>query len=300
MIYITTQGGPGNASTTLNIHAYKRGFEFLDIGYASAMMISLSAVVFGCVLIFARLRRKRDLVAPMPGYSGKIIGDAGCQRRTDVVLMLVIVAPIVWMVLASFKNRVDVTQHPTELLFTPTLDNYRQLFIRSDFLFTRSNSFIVAGGSTILGLLLAVPAAFAISWHRMTWPATFTLFARMAPGTLFLLPWFLMFSGTGLSGTHLALIITHAVITLPIALWTMLPYFDAFRANWSKVPRSTAAGPAHILAAHSMPIVAPGVVVATILCFIFSWNYFLFALVLVRLPHEDRRSSLHSISSVKA
>lgn len=57
VIYITTQGGPGTASTTLNILAYRRGFEFFDIGYASAMMVTLSALVFGSVLVFARLRR---------------------------------------------------------------------------------------------------------------------------------------------------------------------------------------------------------------------------------------------------
>jgi len=84
------------------------------------------------------------------------------------------------------------------------------------FLENTLNSFYVTLGSTALGLLLAVPAAYAISWHRLVWPATLTLFARMAPGTLFLLPWFLMFSQVGLSGTHAALIITHTVITVPI------------------------------------------------------------------------------------
>ncbi|WP_236033805.1 carbohydrate ABC transporter permease [Belnapia mucosa] len=57
VIYITTQGGPGTASTTLNIMAYRRGFEFFDIGYASAIMVTLSAIIFGSVLAFARLRR---------------------------------------------------------------------------------------------------------------------------------------------------------------------------------------------------------------------------------------------------
>lgn len=57
VIYITTQGGPGTASTTLNILAYRRGFEFFDIGYASAIMVTLSALVLGSVLAFSRLRR---------------------------------------------------------------------------------------------------------------------------------------------------------------------------------------------------------------------------------------------------
>jgi multiple sugar transport system permease protein len=57
VIFLTTQGGPGNASTTLNILAYRRGFEFFDFGYASAIMVTLSAVVFGSVLVLAKLRR---------------------------------------------------------------------------------------------------------------------------------------------------------------------------------------------------------------------------------------------------
>ncbi len=58
VIYITTQGGPGYASSTMNIYAYRKGFEFSDIGYASALMITLSTIVFGAVLVFAQLRRK--------------------------------------------------------------------------------------------------------------------------------------------------------------------------------------------------------------------------------------------------
>jgi multiple sugar transport system permease protein len=196
------------------------------------------------------------------------------------ILVVVLFAPIAWMVLASFKSRVDITQYPPRLLFAPTLENYRQLFVRTDFLDNTLNSFYVAGGSTLLGLLLAVPAAFAISWHRMVWPATLTLFARMAPGTLFLLPWFIMFSSVGLSGTHAALIITHAVITLPIALWTMLPHFDGLPRELTESAQIDGCRSLQILLRIALPVVAPGLVVATILSFIFSWNYFLFALVL--------------------
>ena len=57
VIYLTTQGGPGTASTTLNILAYRRGFEFFDLGYASAIMVTLSAIVFGSVLVFTKLRQ---------------------------------------------------------------------------------------------------------------------------------------------------------------------------------------------------------------------------------------------------
>jgi len=197
-----------------------------------------------------------------------------------IVLCIVLFAPIAWMILASFKNRTEITKYPPELFFTPTLENYQHLFTRTDFLENTLNSFYVAGGSTVLGLLLALPAAYAISWHRMTWPATLTLFARMAPGTLFLLPWFIMFSNVGLSGTHAALIITHAVITLPIALWTMLPHFDGLPRELTESAQIDGCSSLQILTLIALPIVMPGLIVAIILSFIFSWNYFLFALAL--------------------
>ena len=196
------------------------------------------------------------------------------------VLMVVLFAPILWMIMASFKSRVEITRYPPQLWFSPTLENYRELFVRTDFLDNTLNSLIVASGSTLLGLVLAVPAAFAISWHRMSWPATLTLFARMAPGTLFLLPWFLMFSKVGLTGTHAALVITHAVITLPIALWTLLPHFDGLPRELTESAQLDGCRSLDILLRIALPVVMPGLIVATILSFIFSWNYFLFALVL--------------------
>jgi len=208
-----------------------------------------------------------------------------------LVLMVVLFAPIAWMILASFKNRVDITRYPPKLLFEPTLDNYRELFIRTDFLDNTLNSFYVAGGSTLLGLALAIPAAFAISWHRLTWPATLTLFARMAPGTLFLLPWFIMFSSLGLAGSHVALIITHAVITVPIALWTLLPHFDGLPRELTESAQIDGCRSPQVLLWGAVPVVVPGIIVAVILSFIFSWNYFLFALVL---------SNIHSKTAIVA
>lgn len=196
------------------------------------------------------------------------------------ILMIVILAPVIWMISLSFKVRADVTKIPPPLFFTPTLDNYRELFVRAEFLSNTWNSFIVAGGSTLLGLVLAIPAAFAISWHRVTWPATVTLFARMAPGTLFLVPWFIMFTEIGLAGTFTALIVTHAVITMPVALWTLLPYFDASPRELVEAAQIDGCRPLDILVRVAVPVVVPGIVVASILSFVFSWNYFLFALVL--------------------
>ena len=196
------------------------------------------------------------------------------------VLIIVVVAPIFWIGLSSFKGPADITRLPPTLWFEPTLANYRGLFQQSDFLLYTWNSIVVSVGSTALGLALAIPAAFAISWHRMTWPATITLFARMAPGTLFLLPWFVLFTQMGLIGTHFLLVVTHAVITVPVALWTLLPHFDGMPRELVESAQIDGCRPASILLRVAIPVVMPGIIVAAILCFVFSWNYFLFALAL--------------------
>ncbi|PWS35617.1 carbohydrate ABC transporter permease [Falsiroseomonas bella] len=213
-----------------------------------------------------------------------MVGPRRTARLLDALqlalVVVILVAPVAWMVASAFKPRTEVAAIPPRIIFTPTLENFVELFQRTDFLENTLNSLIVAGGSTILGLVLAFPAAFAMSWHRMTWPATATLFARMAPGTLFLLPWLVMFTWLGLVGSHLALILTHAVITLPVAIWVLLPYFDALPREIIESAEIDGCRQHQTLLRVALPMVAPGVVVAAILCFVFSWNYFLFALVL--------------------
>ena len=213
-----------------------------------------------------------------------VVGKRRRTRLLDAIqlalVVIVLVAPVAWMVLSAFKPRTEVAAIPPRIIFTPTLENFEELFRRTDFLENTLNSLIVAGGSTILGLVLAFPAAFAMSWHRMSWPATATLSARMAPGTLFLLPWLMMFTALGLIGSHFALILTHAVITLPVAIWVLLPYFDALPREIIESAQIDGCRQHQTLLRVALPMVAPGVVVAAILCFVFSWNYFLFALVL--------------------
>jgi multiple sugar transport system permease protein len=184
------------------------------------------------------------------------------------------------MVLSSFKTSADVTAYPPTVLFAPTLDNYRQLFATTPFVSYARNSLIVTAGSTLLGLLLGVPAAYAVSLTRITWPALLTLAARMAPGTLFLLPWYVMFRDLNMIGSYAALILTHAVITMPIVIWVLLPAFDAIPRSVLEAALVDGCGSVRSLWRIALPLARSGLVVAAILAFVFSWNYFLFALVL--------------------
>ncbi len=193
---------------------------------------------------------------------------------------IVFLAPMLWMLMASFKSSNAVTAYPPTLLFRPTLDNFRALFSTVPFFAYLWNSIIVAGGSTALGLLLALPAAFAISWHRVNWPASLVLFTRMAPATLFVLPWFVLFTDVGLIGTHAVLVLTHTVVTMPLILWVLMPYFDTVPRSLFESAFIDGCRPLGCLLRIGVPVVMPGIAVAAIFAFIASWNFFLFALVL--------------------
>ena len=197
-----------------------------------------------------------------------------------VIVAFMILVPVAWMVLSSFKPSAEVTAYPPTLWFAPTLDNYRQLFETTPFGQYAMNSVIITVGSTLIGIVLGVPASFAVSWTRITWPAPVTLLARMAPGTLFLLPWYVVFRELGMIGTYWALILTHAVITMPIVIWVLLPYFDGIPRSVLESAQVDGCSVLRILWRIALPLVTPGLVVASILAFVFSWNYFLFALVL--------------------
>ena len=202
-------------------------------------------------------------------------------RGAEVTLVCAIVlVPVAWMAASSLKHSYEVTRYPPVLWFTPTLQNFRGLFTAVPFFDYFLNSVVVTFGSTVLGLLLAVPAAFAISWHRTAWPATLVLFTRMAPGTLFVLPWFVLFTSFGLVGTHAVLILTHTVVTMPLILWVLLPHFDAVPRSLFESAFIDGCRQLGCLWRVAVPLVVPGITVASILAAIASWNFFLFALVL--------------------
>lgn len=193
---------------------------------------------------------------------------------------VLILLPLAWIVLNSFKTSDQVTAYPPLLIFHPTLANYEHLAETSAFLRYAVNSLIESGGATLLGLVLGIPAAYAASLTRASWPAVVTLFARMAPGTLFLVPWYLVFRDLHLIGSYTALILTQGVIALPLVIWVLLPAFDAIPRSVLEAASVDGCGMGRSLWQIGIPLARSGIMIATILSFVFSWNFFLFALVL--------------------
>lgn len=210
--------------------------------------------------------------------SDRLIGFLNTLQLALAGLMVIV--PTLWMVLSSFKQSYEVTAYPPTIFFTPTLSNYATLSQTTPFLHYGLNSIIVTVGSTLIGLFLGTPAAFAVSWTRVTWPAVIALVARMAPGTLFLLPWYVMFRHFDMIGSYWSLILTHAVITMPIVIWVLLPFFDGIPRSVFEAAQVDGCNPIRLFRRIALPLVSTGLAVSSILAFVFSWNYFLFALVL--------------------
>ncbi len=201
------------------------------------------------------------------------------------VALLILMSPTVfvffWMVSLSLKSDIqNITYPPIFIPREPSLDNFRNIFADNPFgLYTR-NSLIVASAATFLSLVLGVPAGYGIAKARAYGLAGFVLIARMTPGLSYLIPWFMLFRELGLNNTLWALIITHLIIGLPITIWVMMGFFEDMHPELEEAALVDGAGLWSAFKDVALPLSRPGIVVAGILSFIFSWNNFIFAVVL--------------------
>jgi multiple sugar transport system permease protein len=201
-----------------------------------------------------------------------------------LVAGVLLLGPVVFMVLSGFHNNIDITVSPPKIGAPLTLENYRKLFSTLPFGQYTINSFIVAGGSTLIALVVGVPAAFVLAHLKLRVAAFFTLLARMAPGVLFVIPLYLMSVSAGAPGNniinYLFLIFAHLIITLPLTIWLVLPYFEALPVELDEAALIDGATFRQRFSRVALPLIKPGISVALVIGFIFSWNYFLFVLAL--------------------
>ena len=132
--------------------------------------------------------------------------------------LIVMLFPFAWMILTAFRNQTQNTSSVPVWFFVPTLENFVTVIVGQNFFRYTLNSLIVAAAATGLGLLLGLPAAYAIARYKLRGLAVWVLVSRIIPYVTFLLPWFLIFTQLKLTGTYWALILTHLIITLPMKI----------------------------------------------------------------------------------
>jgi len=199
------------------------------------------------------------------------------------LVVFIALAPLLWFAQIAFKPQVLAWAMPPKFLFVPTFGNFLGVFASGKRFFDAYlNSSIVSLFTTALSLLLGVMSGYALARSDFRFTRSmgiWIILTRMAPPMIFLLPFYNMLRILGLSGTYVGIIITYMVITLPFVTWMMSSYFQTIPEDIEQSAMIDGCNRLQILFRIAVPISLPALVTCTIFSFIYSWNEFLFALV---------------------
>jgi len=200
------------------------------------------------------------------------------------ILLLFAALPTVWVLILSFREQSAMFEPIWESPLAVTLDNFFSI-TRSDFPKALMNSFITAGASTALAMLVGVPAGFALAKSRVSGKfvaSWMLLMLRMAPPVGFVIPLFLLYVNAGLIDSYAGLIFAYMTLTLPLIVWSMWNSFSQVPDELieAAIMDGASLGKAFLLVA--LPAARPGAVAAAILGFLVAWNDFFYALIITR------------------
>jgi len=186
-----------------------------------------------------------------------------------------------WMISSSFKPQVDIYAIPPKWFdFVPTLIHYKTAITSTPFLRYTLNSAIVAIGSTLIGLVIGLPAAYSIARYRQNKLGMILLTSRIMPGVGYLVPLFIMFMKLHMIGSYSSLILSHLVVTFPLTVYIMIGFFEDLPHELFDAAQIDGCSRYGVFFRIALPLTRPGVVTAGILAFVFSWNDFKMALIL--------------------
>ncbi len=191
---------------------------------------------------------------------------------------LLMFAPIAWMVSTSLKTEEEAVSLPPHLLFAPTFSHYAEAF-NNAFTEFAWNSVIAAGVSTIIVILLAIPAAYALSVQAVDkWRDALFFFisTKMMPIAAGIVPLYLIARNLDLLNTRLVLILLYVGMNLPLAIWMIRSFMIELPRELLEAARIDGASPLREMTSIILPLIKPGLASTALLCFIFAWNeYFL-------------------------
>jgi ABC-type glycerol-3-phosphate transport system permease component len=202
----------------------------------------------------------------------------------SVVMLVIWVFPVVWGLLTSFKTERDVLAYPPEIIFPPTGRNYYDVFFGGASIVPNLlSSLIVSGLTTVLTMLFAIPAAYALArldlpWKRAT--GFWVLATQMLPPVGLVIPYFLLLQRVGWTDSYQGLVLVYLTFALPFAIWLLVSYFEEIPREMEEAALLDRAGRLRALWHVILPQAKGGIAVTVIFVFLNSWNEFLFAVVL--------------------
>ena len=199
------------------------------------------------------------------------------------IFLFIVLMPYIWLILTSFKTRVDAFAIPPKIFFKGTLSNYYEAFITKGMLHNLINSIIVMIATVAISMILGLPSAYAFSrfpsrGDRLL--SNYLLGTRFTPVVVLALPLYLMMSRMGLLNTYVGIIIAHVAFNLPFVVWMMRGFYDAIPKEIDEAARVDGLGWFHIFLSIDTPLARSGVAATAVFCAINSWNEFLMALIL--------------------
>ena len=204
--------------------------------------------------------------------------------------VLFLAFPLLWMLSISFKGPRELVElHPHVIPSHATLQNYRDALSQNGLLHSAWNSLKVATATSLLTTLVALPAAYVLARSKgfiarlgLGW----ILLSQMFPLILIIIPLFLILRHLHLINSHVGLVLVYMVWALPFILIMLQSYVRGIPRDLEEAAMVDGASRFYVLRTVIAPLLAPGIVVTTLFAFIFAWNEFFFALVLLQTPDK--------------
>lgn len=198
-------------------------------------------------------------------------------------IVLTVLFPVFWMALMIFKPESVMFERPTVWLFKPTLDHFKYV-IEMGFIKNVGASLIVCIASTLLVILLGTPAAYAFArFQKMKGRDDMFLFilaTRMAPPIALVIPFYLIYAKIGLNNTYTGLILVYLTFNLSFYVWVLKSFCQEIPVELEEAAMADGYPRSQVLLRIVIPLMRPGIIATSVLCFIFAWNEFLYAFML--------------------
>lgn len=202
---------------------------------------------------------------------------------TALALFLFAVFPVAWMVATGFKAQNDIFSVPPKFVFGPTLENFRYILTEAPILHYLYNTIVVSIVTTVFSVAIGIFAAYALARFRFRGKedlAFYILSIRMFPPIAAAIPIFVIMKHLNLLDTKLSLIIAYTTFNLPFVVWMLRDFIASLPYELEEAAMVDGKSRMGAFFGVTFPLLLPSIAAVSILCLIFSWNEFLFALVL--------------------
>jgi multiple sugar transport system permease protein len=347
LIWLMTQGGPGDATAPYVMVAYSKAIQQLQLGAGAAVTLVMLPIVGILVLVLVRMMRRSDgpgtgdlgrsrltpaqrkalpwvfvaistlllawssphiiwkaafvlgvfvLLAAAVGRAVSTLAARGNQRAANLVngvgsgfalvgLLVFVLIPLYWMTVTAFKSDSQIVMRTNDLWPTPwSTEQFTNLFTGRAFSTWYLNTIMVATASTVIALICAALAGYALARLKFRGSESFTvtiLLTYVMPGALLFIPLYQMMSGVGLNDSLWSLVVTYPTFTLPFATWLLVGYFKSIPAELEESALVDGCTRFGAFVRIVLPLAKPGLLAVALFTLTNAWNEFLFAFVFI-------------------